>query len=316
MALFDDTLAEIRSVLNAKRGTGPISVDHEALRTHYEALWSSDRERTEQEVDPYVSSSLEAGDAFPSLYFEQYGSEPMPREWHPLFNHKRLEEAPYTKFVRSLGYAAVWRDYAPGFDYESDDPYRSSEPRYWMPWEDLPWSPVARQFTSLTLDFEGLCEGRDEWNDQYIEPYVVPGMLFKFTSLEKFAVRCGKYLIDEQSEGWTAFLTGEGFDPDKYIASDDPFNQLSWEEQDAVFDNLTHGRYDTRLRELDLRDCLLDADENAWVTALNQQRFSNLTKLTLSMRKEAPRQKLIAAAKAKKIKLQINDFYVPPHASV
>lgn len=314
MSLFEEIFAEIRSLLNSTSHT----LDHETLRTHYETLWAQDKERTENELDPYLLDYFEQHDAFPSLSFEQYGSEPMPREWRPLFDRKRLDLAPYTKFARSLSYSAIWRDYAPGYEYDSGDPYEDSSPSYWMPWEDLPWSPIARQFRRMELNFEGLCEGRDNWNDQYIVPRDAISMFFKFMALESFSILCAKRLIGDaygssETNYWSEFLLAKGFDA--FMYSDDPadpINALPFDEQDRLFRRLQTGDYDLPLQTLDLGGCLLDASEDVWVTALKQKRFANLERLTLSMPREAPRQKLTALAKERGIALQIRDYYIPP----
>lgn len=314
MSQFEDVFAEVRSLLNATSRP-----DHGALRSHYENLWALDTKRTEEELDPYLLDYFERHDAYPSLSFEQYGREPMPREWQPLFKRKQPGLAPYTKFARSLSYGAIWRDYAPGYEYDSGDPYEDSSPSYWMPWEELPWSPIARQFRHMELNFEGLCEGRDEWNDQYIVPRDAISMLFKFMALESFSISCAKRLIGDEfgsseTNYWSEFLLAKDFDPYIYADDpDDPFNALPYEEQDRILRQFRSGDYELPLKALDLRGCLLDASEEVWVTALGQRRFANLERLSLSMPKAAPRQKLVAAASARGITLSIRDYYIPPN---
>ena len=152
---FEERFGELRSLVEEKASKASVS----AIKRHFEAMWSEDSERSEEEVVPFLRAKLEGWrDSFFSHKVKQVGSE---EKWSkavaPLFDDTKLDESPFALFSRGFTMNFEGR-YMPGDDVELSDYAERKWVSHVPNISRLVGTRAGRQLQSVALTYVEMCE--------------------------------------------------------------------------------------------------------------------------------------------------------------
>lgn len=159
---YEEKWGELRSLVEQKANKSNLN----KVKALFESMWTEDKERTDQELVPFLTDKLES---WPDGYFahsvkREGNRKPWPKATAPLFDDEKLDDAPFAIFARgfSLDFNGC---YEPGDDVEVSD-YAQ---KYWV---DQPVNTrtfcatrASKSLKKIKLSYHSLCE---------IQQYVTP----------------------------------------------------------------------------------------------------------------------------------------------